>query len=52
MKNDNNRTSEPVLFKLKGFAILEVVEELQSLQDAYGQHGFHYGLTWLVVSLV
>lgn len=37
VKNYSKRNSLPVMFKLKGFAILEVLEELKSLQDVYGQ---------------
>lgn len=36
------------MFKLKGLAILEVVEELQSLQDVYGQASFNFKRTWFL----
>lgn len=36
------------MFKLKGMAILEIVEELQSLQDVYGHGSFNFKRTWFL----
>lgn len=36
------------MFKLKGLAILEVVEESQSLHDVYGKGSFNFKRTWFL----